>query len=601
MPIIINSKFRPFSFQEMLQPVAMAAQAHQALEDQYAELDTKASMWEKLKDSEIDRDVYQQYKAYSDALKSSSDELAQFGLTPSSRRAMLDMRARYSKDIAPIEQAWAERDRQIKVQQEMMLKDPTHMYRVNAGQVGLREFMNNPNYDTLADNYSGALLTKQVGEAAANLKSALMDRSKLKGLGLPYQYERMLQYGATPEQVMQAMSKDPNALPILNKMVDDVMESSGIRTWGNDELSQRAEAFARQGLYNAIGTKKFENFTDNFSMQDALQARQFARQQAANKEEEKKMLEFAVNPLNLYTPEERAEIDGNIKKFSKYFIKKADGSYALTTDGVKEYNRKVSDGSAPIHDAVANSGNWFVRATMATPDAQIGRQHEARMNKTAPSEFRKFMDGLGLKITGDMKAKTTGINDANKLFSSYMSQNDVTQYDARKRTEFGYALADNQKSQMKGLISTALTGVKELKEVKLDGKSGTFVETGNKLSKEDLKKDKAKVLDVRFSPYGSTVMIENENGEVKRYRMPAGINPTNEGNRDRMMQQALHWQSIVTNGTYTNNGKTVKATPEELAYAQQQYAEAIQEAYMYHSQLGLTNKVEEQEFHPYGY
>lgn len=53
------------------------------------------------------------------------------------------------------------------------------------------------------------------------------------------------------------------------------------------------------------------------------------------------------------------------------------------------------------------------------------------------------MDGLGLKITGDMKAKTTGINDANKLFSSYMSQNDVTQHDARKRTEFGYALADS--------------------------------------------------------------------------------------------------------------------------------------------------------------
>lgn len=59
--------------------------------------------------------------------------------------------------------------------------------------------MNNPSYDTLSDNYSGALLTKQVGEAAANLKTALMDRSKLKGLGLPYQYERMLQYGATPE------------------------------------------------------------------------------------------------------------------------------------------------------------------------------------------------------------------------------------------------------------------------------------------------------------------------------------------------------------------------------------------------------------------
>lgn len=598
MPIIINSKFRPFSFQEMLQPVAMAAQAHQALEDSYSELDTKASIWEKLKDSEIDRDVYQQYKAYSDALRSSSDELAQFGLTPSSRRAMLDMRARYSQDIAPIEQAWNERDRQMKVQQEMMLKDPTHMYRVNAGQVGLREYMNNAGYDALTDNYSGALLTKQVGEAATNLKTALMDRSKLQSLGLPYQYERMLQYGATPEQVMQAMSKDPNALPILNKMVDDVMESSGIRAWGNDELTQRAEAFARQGLYNAIGTKKYENFKDDFSMQDELHKRQFARQQAAKKEE-RQLAGLAVNPLNIYTPEERAQIDSNIKRFSKYFKKNTDGSYSLTKEGLTEYQRKVSSGEAPVHDRAAKSGNWFVRATMSTPDAQIGRQHEARMNRTAPSEFRRFMDSLGIKPSD---GKATRVSDINKAFGTYMSEHDVTQYDARKRTEFGYALADSQKSQMKGLISTAMTGLDGLEEVRLDGKSGQFVGTGTKLSSSDLKNDKYKVLDVRFSPYGSTVMIENDKGEVKRYRMPAGINPRNESNRDMMMQQALQWQNIVTSGTYTNKaGRTVQATPEEIAYAQQQYAAAIQKAYLYHSQLGLTNQTEEQKFNPYGY
>lgn len=596
MPIIINSKFRPFSFQEMLQPVAMAAQAHQALEDQYAELNTKASVWEKLKDSEIDRDVYQQYKSYSDALKSSSDELAQFGLTPSSRRAMLDMRARYSKDIAPIEQAWAERDRQIKAQQEMMLKDPTHMYRINANQVGLREFMNNPSYDTLSDNYSGALLTKQVGEAAANLKTALMDRSKLKGLGLPYQYERMLQYGATPDQVMQAMSKDPNALPILNKMVDDVMESSGIKTWDNEELSQRAEAFARQGLYNAIGTKKSENLTDNFSMQDALHARQFARQQAAKKEEEKKMLGLAVNPLNLYTPEERVQIDDNIKKYSKYFEKGADGSYQLTKEGIAEYRRLVPSGETPIHDRVANSGNWVVRAVMSTPDAQIGRQHEARMsNMTSPSQFRKFIDGLGISPSD---GKTISISDIGRGFGDYMKENDVTQYDARKRTEFGYALADSQKSQMKGLISTAISGLDGLEEVKLDGKSGKFVGTGKKMSTSDLKNDKYKVTDVRFSPYGNTVMIENDKGEVKRYRMPAGINPRNESNRDIMMQRALAYQNIVTSGKLPSGSL---ATQEEIADAQLRYQEAIQEAYLYHSQIGLTNQTEEQKFNPYGY
>lgn len=209
--------------------------------------------------------------------------MARTGLNPLSRRAMLDMRARYSKDITPIEQAWTERDRQMKVQQEMMLKDPTHMYRTQASQVGLREFMSNPSYDTLTDNYSGALLTQQVGNAAAQLKNALTDKGSLQKLGLPYQYERMLQHGYTPEQVMQAMTKDPQAAPILNKIVDDVMASSGIRDWGDEEISTKAEAYARQGLYNAIGQPKIDNFTDSFSMQDALNARQHARTVAAQK------------------------------------------------------------------------------------------------------------------------------------------------------------------------------------------------------------------------------------------------------------------------------------------------------------------------------
>lgn len=597
MPIIINSKFRPFSFQEMLQPVAMAAQAHQALEDSYSELDTKASIWEKLKDSEIDRDVYQQYKAYSDALRSSSDELAQFGLTPSSRRAMLDMRARYSQDIIPIEQAWNERDRQMKVQQEMMLKDPTHMYRVNAGQVGLREYMSG-NYDALTDNYSGALLTKQASDIATNLKAALTDRSKLKSLGLPYQYERMLQYGFTPEQVDAAVRGDANANPILTQIINQVLQGSGISQWDNyDAIKDKVRGFIGQGIYSAIGTKKYEHFTDNFSMQDALNANQFKRQKDAEEEKQRELLGLAANPLNLYTPEERAKIDDNIKKFSKYFIKGADGEYQLTKEGLAEYRRLVASGETPLHDTVKKSGNFFTRATMNTPDAQIGEQHEGRTNKTSPSEFRKFIDGLGIKpVDGKILTKDIG-----KVFGQYMKENDVTQYDARKRTEFGYAIDDSQRAQIKGLISTALSGLDGLEEVRFDGESGQFVPTSNKMSKSDLKSDKTKVLDIRFSPYGSTVMIENEDGEVRRYRMPAGINPRNEDNRNRKMEEALYWQNIATYGTYESAGKTIQATPEEIAHAQEQYKSAIQEAYLYHSQLGLTNKTKEQEFNPYAY
>ena len=119
---------------------------------------------------------------------------------------------------------------------------------------------------------------------------------------------------------------------------------------------------------------------------------------------------------------------------------------------------------------------------------------------------------------------------------------------------------------------------------------------------ENLKSDKYKVTNTRFSPYGTTVMIQDDKGNVKRYRMPVGINTTNEQNRDRAMQAANRWQQVVNTGQYTDiKGEVHYATPDEINYAQNEYDKAIQQAYLFHSQLGVQNKVKEQEFNYYGY
>lgn len=52
--LVINSQFKPFSYQEMLAPTLMATQAHQELENQYGELATKASVWEKMANEQTD-------------------------------------------------------------------------------------------------------------------------------------------------------------------------------------------------------------------------------------------------------------------------------------------------------------------------------------------------------------------------------------------------------------------------------------------------------------------------------------------------------------------------------------------------------------------
>jgi ATP:corrinoid adenosyltransferase len=154
---------------------------------------------------------------------------------------------------------------------------------------------------------------------------------------------------------------------------------------------------------------------------------------------------------------------------------------------------------------------------------------------------------------------------------------------------------------MKDAIMTAGRGL-SLKEVDYDNKSKQFKDTGEEITMENLKSDKYKVTATRFSPYGTTVMIQDDKGNVRRYRMPAGINTTNEQNRDRAMSAANKWQQVVSTGQYTDaRGNIHYATPDEITYAQQQYAQAIQQAYLYHSQLGVQNKIKEQEFNPYGY
>lgn len=252
MPIIINSKFRPFSFQEMLQPVAMAAQAHQALEDQYAELGTKASVWEKLKDSEIDRDVYQQYKSYSDALKSSSDELAQFGLTPSSRRAMLDIRARYSKDITPIEQAWDRREQEAQQQREANIKSGgKNIYSRNARNTSLSDYINDRVQDYSTINLDNIM---NEGLAAGKAISSRYFRTEEgKRFGGDY-YNLTTKQGLSPQEAF-ALLNDPDKYPEFSRFIHDIQGKYQIRrgqSLYSDTDTERANNALMQGINMGI-------------------------------------------------------------------------------------------------------------------------------------------------------------------------------------------------------------------------------------------------------------------------------------------------------------------------------------------------------------
>lgn len=594
--LVINSQFKPFSYQEMLAPTLMATQAHQELENQYGELATKASVWEEMANEQTDPYAYKMYKTYANDLEEQAGQLAREGLNAASRRDMLNMRARYSKEITPIEQAYTARQKQAEEQQRALLQDPTLMLSRRASTTSLDDYIRNP--QLAYESYSGKLITAQAASAASALAKEMQEKPRKwrSILGNSY-YETMMQKGFSSQAVLQAIQDNPNAAPQLTRIVEDAINSSGVRNWGDQATIARAIDYAKQGLWSAVGETQYQtldNWRAKLAEQEAMQKR--AEQRKAAAAQQARLNSLAINPLNIYSSRELSK-DGqtykdNVKKYSKYFYTDAQGRVRLTEAGLNEYRRNATP-------RVTTSGSGGGTARLMNTETQM-----AQANRPfTPTPFKKFLDSIG----GSMRMEEgAGWNSARigNLWNNYVNNTPAARtarYDATRVTEYDYPIASAQQGDMKDAIMTAGRGL-SLKGVDYDSKSKQFKDTGEEITMEDLKSDKYKVTATRFSPYGTTVMIQDDKGNVRRFRMPAGINTTNEQNRDRAMAAANQWQQVVNTGQYTDaRGNVHQATPDEITYAQQQYAQAIQQAYLFHSQLGVQNKTKEQEFNPYGY
>ena len=584
--LVIGSQFKPFSYSEMLQPVLMATQAHQELENQYGELATKASVWEEMANEQTDPYAYKMYKTYANDLEEQAGQLAREGLNAASRRDMLNMRARYSKEITPIEQAYTARQKQAEEQQRALLQDPTLMLSRRASTTSLDDYIRNP--QLAYESYSGKLITAQAASAASALAKEMQEKPRKwrSILGNSY-YETMMQKGFSSQAVLQAIQDNPNAAPQLTRIVEDAINSSGVRNWGDQATIARAIDYAKQGLWSAVGETQYQtldNWRAKMAEQEAMQIR--ADKRKAEAAQQAKLNSLAINPLNIYSSRELSKdekkYNDDMKKYSKYFYKE-NGQWKMNQEGWKAYNSKR-----------------YIPGTVS-PSTGI----PVTQGQYADSDFKRFIDGLGGK--GAISSDSFGPNQrisVGRLWGRYADDSPAARtarYDATRVTEYDYPIASAQQGDMKNAIMTAGRGL-SLKEVDYDSKSKQFKDTGEEITMEDLKSDKYKVTATRFSPYGTTVMIQDDKGNVRRFRMPAGINTTNEQNRDRAMAAANQWQQVVNTGQYTDaRGNIHQATPDEITYAQQQYAQAIQQAYLFHSQLGVQNKTKEQEFNPYGY
>lgn len=591
--LVVNSKFNPFSFERYIQPYQIYGQAYREVENTLGELDTKASVWEEMANEQTDPYAYKMYKTYANDLEEKAGQLAREGLNVASRRDMLNMRARYSKEITPIENAYKKREEDIARQKKVA--DATGgrtVFTRDARTTSLDKYMEG------IDDYGQTNLDELYKEGAAGgaaiSKRYLSTREGQLFNGMYLNLQRTT--GMTNDQIQQFLSNQKDAkgnllFPELHALKNELLSKSNYQNYSVADQNRMEQAILsgiNTGIVYNVENKPMENWRDKMAAQEAMQIRAEKRAAARKAEEQRqaRLNNLAINPLNIYSSrelsKEEKKYNDDMKKYSKYFYKE-NGQWKMNQEGWKAYNsKKYISGTVSPSTGITVTQGQFV-----------------------DSDFKRFIDRLGGKgaVSSDSFGPNQRVN-VGRLWGKYADNSPATRtarYDATRVTEYDYPIASAQQGDMKDAIMTAGRGL-SLKEVDYDNKSKKFKDTGEKITMKDLKSDKYKVTATRFSPYGTTVMIQDDKGNVRRFRMPAGVNTTNEQNRDRAMAAANQWQHVVSTGQYTDaRGNVHQATPDEITYAQQQYANSIQEAYLYHSQLGVQNKTKEQEFNPYGY
>lgn len=535
--LVVNSKFNPFSFERYIQPYQIYGQAYREVENTLGELDTKASIWEEMANEQTDPYAYKMYKTYANDLEEQAGQLAREGLNAASRRDMLNMRARYSKEITPIEQAYTARQKQAEQQQQALLQDPTLLLSRRASTTSLDDYIRNPQLAYKA--YSGKLITAQAASAASALAKEMQEKPRKwrSILGDSY-YETMMQKGFSSQAVLQAIQDNPDAAPQLTRIVEDAINSSGVRDWGDQATITRAIDYAKQGLWSAVGETQYQtldNWRARMAEQEAMQKRAEKRAAAAKEVESNK---YKVNPLPLRSEQEVGASNKKVQDYiNKGYLKRTKAGLTITQRGLSELR---GANRTPIVQSWESYKRQHPGATKSSYNTMVA---EVKGIASKPSEFyqwyNKNIGGYNIQ-TGKVATPTTRLN-------AYEHSIKQGSYDVYHSTEYDRQLPSTYSTEYtKQIWSAAPTkdGEKYLQGIDFNGKNGWS--NTKKYTKEDL--EDYEVTNIRHSRWGDTAILQSSKSgknDVIRVKIPKGINIGAETNVRNAISNADYWGSIL--------------------------------------------------------
>lgn len=470
MPVVIGAKYNPYSFEDMLKPLAMAQQEYNTVQEGLSTLTDSSNQFSRYLEG---TQAGERVKAYNAAIDAAATDMAKNGLKRTNRDTLLGLKRQYNNDIAKINQSAAQLDTLYKGVQAAQLK---------AQASGDTLFVANmPNVDDLMANpsaaptmISGMGLQKQGMQAAqsASLRNVL--NSTRAGQGVMHMYNEIVQgYGYNSAQA-QKFLQDASTIPELQQAIESISTMYGINSLGND--SARAKQFIMQGIMDGLTAQQKSTF-----MQDPEKTAQMQNDYAIKLAQAKAAAEGGVGGLGNGIPNQlingrlnSPSVDEKKEKFKKYFTE--DGK--LTEEGWRQYN------------------GYDRRQPYTSPSTGLsygyGVVHEQ------DKEFKDFIDNT-------LKAK--GVKGINAAWKAYNSPTSPAYGDADSYGTIDVPMRTTAGNELKKQLAFVYGSNSEVPVVVDIDKDKRSWKTKGTVDMEDLMSDDYSVSRMQASPYTKSIIV----------------------------------------------------------------------------------------------
>lgn len=564
--IVLNSKFTPYTFQDIIAPYQEAVQQTAQGKQMIQQLDMETAKWENiLSQNPNDAEALEMYKNYKEKSDSAKDYFFKYGTLNGGDEMILDVARDYASKIVPMEDAYKRRAADIEEQRKAELQDGSIEFSRRAADTALSDYINN---STLSYNFvSKNDLYKQVNDLAENLADQIrQDPVKYKPiLGNQY-YESIINYGFSDEDIQAAINGDPLAPAPLRSIIHSVLNSNDL-SWANNAQFSRIYRTMSSGLWGAKGKDDYNTLSNkgynaNPTTETTTETTTYP----------------AINPRNIYS---QVEQDDRINKYDKYkqYVKvNPDGTYELTTAGKEEYSKGV---------------NYTPSTTEWQGNQVIG-----------DTPFKIFIDSLTeeYKKTEAYKEKhpdNSTPSSSEVLSEMWPSYIEAPRYDALRETEFAYDFDSKDAVDIKNKIKHGASGM-DLEVVDYNKDKGVYTSTGETLATTDFAKDRYTVVSMASSSKGTIIdLYDEEKGKNLKIKLPKTINTYTQQHLNNIWNSVDDLQDKLKQedgSTITYGNNSFILTPATRALLEEDYSKLLANAYYSMSQIFGTNTTKTQEF-----